>query len=299
MTQTNIMNRRLLHGISGAMPTTTRTIDHVLYTVRMRVMMSSQGYAYAMETHLLRLRLFAVVIEATAKVGCLSEGPPSREYRPDLAKTVDEMSRSLETIKDFVCRPVSLNRAYRIRLEEYEQQAKCILTQDIPNVSLKRDAAARQYYVSGSHAVLQYRLKLLAKLINDDSVHCPQAEEALRIAKRMRMESTFVVEDVVRRVGGASLLAAGEIAFAGFFSEYAISCFLPVVREWQGALRGRRKIFGVWGSTDLQRSIDGYISKSENDIRYVCAFGKINPRFAYELLLDAVEELVVAARLLP
>ena len=272
-----------------------RLLDRVLCAVNMTEFISCDGYAAFMRLNMIRLRLLAMAHQAHAMIGGLRVGPPTGEQRSDLAKAIDQLGQSVETISDFLRGPVSLGTAYRNRLAECSLRVTCVLSQDIPNLNVRRNIAARNMYVSRAIAVYVQRREVLQSLM-ENVVTRPSTGSSNRRAM-MQPAHAGHADDAVQTVSAAYLRTRGECAFDAFVMEHIV----PEIVAWLSSLRCRRDVAAMWSLSadrDALMNADELLNQAELGVRYARVFSDINPGFAYELLLDAVDGLTQTARLL-
>jgi hypothetical protein len=249
-----------------------------------------------MRLNMIRLSLLAMAHQAHAMIGGLRVGPPTGEQHSELAKTIDQLGQSVETISDFLRGPVSLCAAYRNRLAECSLRVTCVLTQEIPNLNVRRNIAARNFYVSRASAVHARRRDALKSLM--ENVVCRPFTDLSNRRAMMQSADELYAEDAVQAVSAAYLRTRGECAFDAFVMEHIV----PEIVAWLSSLRCRHDVAAMWSLSadrDALMNTDELLNQAELGVRYARVFSNINPGFTHQLLQDAVEELVGAAHLLP
>lgn len=276
-----------------------RRMDRVLYCVNMSGLMSGDGYAAFIRLNTLRLRLLASAHQAQAMIGCLREGPPTREQRSDLADAVDQLGQNIETISDLLHRPVSLSVAYRERLAESAFRITCVLTQDIPNLNTRGNIAARTFHVRNGGYVLALHGEALQSLIIGNEAVRPLTDSANRHVFEMTRspKGAQAADNAVQAVSAAYLRTRGELAF----DKFVVQSILPEIVLHLSSLRFRHDAAVLWSVTASRKILmeaNKLLAQAEIDVRYANDFCDINPGFTYELLMDAADRLTQAARLL-
>jgi hypothetical protein len=270
-----------------------RRMDRVLYCVNMAEFMSADGYSAFIRLNTLRLRLLASAHQAQAMIGCLREGPPTREQRSDLADAVDQLGQNVETISDLLHRPVSLSVAYRERLAKCSLRIACLLTQDIPSLNMRRNVSSRMFYVTHGDFVLVCRRQSLQSLMNNGLVR-PLTDFMNRRAVT-EPTGAHTVDDAVQTVSAAYLRTRGELAF----DKFVVQSILPEIVLQLSFLRFRHDAAALWSVTASRKILveaNKLLAQAEIDVRYANYFCDINPGFTYELLLDAAKGLAQAAQ---